>query len=294
MKDDLIQQPIKLVITHENPDPDAIGAIWLFLKFGGPDFDGAQFYFVAAGNTIGQDTLAAKELHPEEVVHVDTGLGPFDHHQQGNTAYDSATMRVYDYLKERFPDLKNDHALKRMVTFINGTDHFESCYWPEATHDRYMFMFEEILKGLRSGRQFNDRELVEFGMICLDGVYISMRMLNSAEEDVQNLGWEFESKWGRALAIENKNDEVIKLAQKQGFQLVIRKDEEQGHIRIKAVPEKNIDLTSLYEKIMEKDTKGTWYLHPAKTMLLNGTKKSREHSPSPLTLKEIVEIVKTI
>ena len=282
---------IKLIVTHQNPDLDAIGACWLWMKWGGRDYEEAQFFFVPAGEEIADDVLAAKELRREEAVHVDTGMGEFDHHQADNQKQDSASVRVYDRLVTLDPILGQDAALKRVVEIINAIDHFTSCYWPEATDDRYGFMLEEILKGIRGGRQFNDREMVEFGMICLDGIYNSMKMKVKAEEEIETLGKPFETKWGRAMAIENGNDEVVKLAQKQGFQLVVRKDREKGHVRIKAVPEKGIDLTPIYEAVKVRDKVGTWYLHPAKTMLLNGSARNDKHVPTPLKLEEVVEIV---
>jgi hypothetical protein len=284
---------IKLLITHQNPDLDAIGACWLLMKFETVHFGETQLYFVSAGDEIAEDVLAAKELGREEVVHVDTGLGPFDHHQQDNKRRDSASLRVYEYLITQKPDIKSDEALKRMVDFINDVDHFAGCYWPEATNDRYGFMLEEILKGLRGGRQFNDREMVEFGSMCLDGVYAAMTVKVRAETEIVKLGTEFKCPWGKALAIENKNDEVVKQAQKQGFMLVVRKDKESGHVRIKGVPEKGIDLTKLYQEITRVDKTGTWYLHPSKTMLLNGSSRNDKHVATPLKLKEVVEIIRS-
>src|SRR4030042_2683967 len=114
-----------------------------------------------------------------------------------------------------------------------------------------------------------------------------------AEEEIETLGTGFETKWGRALSIENSNDEVVKQAQKQGYQLVVRKDKEKGHVRIKGVPEKGIDLSKVYELIKVKDTLGTWYLHPSQTMLLNGSSRNEKHVPTPLTLEEVVEIIKS-
>jgi hypothetical protein len=294
MKDDPIRGPVQLIVTHQNPDLDAITSTWLLMRFGGNRFDGARSYFVPAGDEIDQQTLEAKELAESEVVHVDTGKGPFDHHQDDNTRKDSATLRVYEYLADKMVELADDQALNRLVQFVNGIDHFEECYWPEATSDRYLFMLDEVLYGLRSARHFNDHELVDFGMVCLDGVYAGFKVRVAAEADLNSLAQEFESRWGKALAIENQNDEVIKLAQKRGYRVVVRKDKEYGHARIKAVPEQEIDLTPVYEAIIKRDETGTWYFHPSKTMIINGSRKHSGQVPTPLTLAELVEVVKEI
>lgn len=285
---------IKLLVTHTNPDLDAIGAAWLWLRFDEEHTRETQLYFVPAGQTIPSDVLAAQQLKETEVVHVDTGMGRFDHHQPGNMAYDSATLKVYEYLGDLYPDYLQNEALKRLVKLINASDHFDSCWWPEADHDRYTLMLEEILKGLRSHRHFNDRELVEFGMVCLDGVYAAMRIKVSAEEDLEHLGQPFQSPWGKGLAIENKNDEVIKLAQKRGYRLVVRKDAAAGHMRIKAVPDQKIDLTPLYEEIKTVDQTGSWFFHPARTMLINHSEKSVHGKPTPLSLQRVVGMIEAL
>jgi hypothetical protein len=292
MTEEPIGKKIKLLVAHENPDMDAIGAIWLFKRFGESSFDGAEYYFVHAGDRVDAGTMEAKGIVDDEIVHVDTAMGRFDHHQPGNTLRDSATLRVYTYLCEKFSDLGSDNALKRVVDFVNETDHFASYYWPEVDSDRYSFMMEEILAGLRSSEHFTDREVVEFGMLCFDGVYTSMKIRVKAEEDLDSKAQIFDSPWGKAMAIENKNDEVIKLAQKKGFVVVVRKDEVNGAIRIKTAPDDNISLKQVYEEIKKLDSEGTWYYHPSGHMLINGSRKHSGQVPTRLSLEEVVYLVK--
>ena len=292
MTEEPVGKSIKLLVAHENPDMDAIAAMWLFKRFGESGFDGAEYYFVHAGDRVDSETMMAKSVTEDEIVHVDTAMGRFDHHQPGNTLRDSATLRVYAYLCEKFQDLNQDEALKRVVDFVNETDHFASYYWPEVDNDRYMFMMEEILSGLRSSEHFTDREVVEFGMLCYDGVYTSMKIRVKAEEDLRDKSSEFESMWGRGLAIENKNDEVIKLGQKKGYVVVVRKDEVNGAIRIKTAPDEAISLKHIYEQIKKLDTEGTWYYHPSGHMLINGSRKHSGQIPTKLTLQEVVDLIK--
>lgn len=293
MENDLFMKPVKLLITHANPDLDACGACWLFLKFADKQFEEAQLYFVNAGEEVSDETLKFKELERDEVVHVDTGLGQFDHHQMDNKERDSATLRVYGYITRKYPDLGGDEALKRLVHFINENDHFASCYWPEADNDRYQFMLEEMIKGVRQSRQLTDRETAEMYLIALDGVYAGMKMKVKAEADL-DAGQEFESGWGKGLAIDNKNDEVMKLAMKKGYQVVVRRNTDSGHIRIKAVPDRGIDLTPLYDTLVKQDPFGTWYLHSSRAMLLNGSEHNEKHVATSLTLHQVVEIMKNI
>jgi hypothetical protein len=290
MNDPITKKP-QLLIAHANPDMDAIGAMWLFLRFDARRFEEAQIYFVNAGEEISDQTLAFKNIDRDEVVHVDTGLGPFDHHQPGNQERNSATLLVYEYLIQKFQDLKNDEALKRLVDFVNDNDHFSSCYWPEANSDRYVFMMEDMLKGIKQSRQLTDREVADLGLVMYDGVYNTMKMKVRAEKDIA-AGTVFESPWGRSMYLENKNDDSMKIAMKMGYQVVVRRNKDSNHIRIKAVPDRNIDLTPVYEAIVKKDPVGTWYLHPSNAMLLNGSEHNENHVATPLTLEEVVEIVK--
>jgi hypothetical protein len=294
MIEDPIGTQIKYLVAHENPDMDAIGAMWLFKRFGGSSFDAVEYYFVHAGDLMDAGTMEAKGLLEAEVVHVDTGMGVFDHHQPNNTAHDSATLRTYEYLAGKFTEVADDQALKRVVGFINETDHFESYHWPDPDKDRYLFMMEEILAGLRSSEHFSDREVVEFGMLCYDGVYTSMKIRIRAEEDLESKGVEFESRWGRGLAIENKNDEVIKLAQKRGFVLVVRRDETTGAIRVKTAPDPEISLRDVYDQIKQLDQEGTWYYHPSGHMLINGSRKHSGQTPTKLSLDTVVSLVRKI
>jgi DNA primase len=125
-------------------------------------------------------------------------------------------------------------------------------------------------------------------------IFKTRLLLEEAREDIEENAIEFETKWGKCMGIESSNDSTIKLGQKLGYNLVIKKDPELKNIRIKAAPLPEIDLTKLHKKIKENDEQGTWYLHPGKHMLLNGSKKHIGQKPSPLSLKEVIKLAKSI
>jgi len=273
------------------PDLDAVASVWILKKFGGDEYAGADVDFALAGNKIAEGKLADKGIMPDEVVHVDTGMGKFDHHTE-ELAHEPvcAASLVRDHLIVVHPELDEDEALARMVRHFVEIDHFEECYWPEANNDRYLFQLHEVVHFLKN-TGLTDREVVEFSRVALDAVYAAVKVRVAAEEEVER-GREFETKWGKAVAIETPNDEVMHYGQKKGYQVVVRKDPEIGNIRIKAVPGKKIDLTKIYEKITELDPEATWYLHPGKTMLLNGSRKHEGQVPSKLSLEQVVELLK--
>jgi hypothetical protein len=94
------------------------------------------------------------------------------------------------------------------------------------------------------------------------------------------------------MAVETTNDDVIHLGQKTGYQLMIRKDSKKHYVRIKSLPLDTIDLTPVYETLLQKDDQATWFLHASKHMILNGSTKNPKMRPSSLTIDQLIEIVK--
>ena len=74
------------------PDLDAISSVWLLKKFDS-EFENAEVKFVPAGTTYQNKVVDSDP----DVVHVDTGLGRFDHHQSEDRI--CAAELVFNYLK---------------------------------------------------------------------------------------------------------------------------------------------------------------------------------------------------
>ncbi|OGY18249.1 MAG: hypothetical protein A2900_04860 [Candidatus Chisholmbacteria bacterium RIFCSPLOWO2_01_FULL_50_28] len=274
----------KRIVTHLNPDLDAITSVWLLTRFGGKDFADASVQFVPAGERL-----------PEEdanTVHVDTGLGEFDHHQNDKRRAKTCSAKlIYEWL-ERKGRVSGNDALRRLVDVVNEIDHFKHCHWPEADNDRYEFFLEEVLAGLKTGSYVrSDNELLLMGMRLLDGVLVSFRHKVAAEEELSK-GIVFDAKIGKILVLETGNDTVMKLALKKGYALSVRRDPKRGAIRIKADPTAEIDLTPVYDALRRKDAEATWYLHPSRHMILNGSTRNPKMRPSKLTLADVIGILK--
>lgn len=285
----------KLIVTHHAPDLDAIGSCWLLKTFDTQHYGDAKFAFVNPGETISDFELKKLEIDPSNVTHTDTGLGEFDHHQpERGHKFISASSLVYEYLCEIHPDLKQDRALQELVNFITQIDHFKDLYWPQADHTRYNFMLHQIIKGLEFIEYHNDDSQLHFGFTCLQGVYSALKQYLKALEILEKDAQYFEVKVGRCMAVESKNDETLKLAQKNGSVIAIRKDDKQGYIRIKARPDADLDLKALQEEIIKIDQIGNWFYHPSGKMLLNGSVKDRNKKPSPLSLQKIIELTKQV
>lgn len=285
---------MKLLVTHHAPDLDAISSVWMLRRFDAHQFGDSKIAFVNPGDTIDLRTAADLGFSSENIVHCDTGLGMFDHHQpERGKKRVCATSLVYDYVCDIHPEYKDDKALAFISEYVTVIDHFEEHAWPNADDLKYQFMLQSIIEGVRLAGTHDDEALVHLISTCLDGAYAAVSEQIRAQEDIDTKARYFETKWGKAMAIESGNDETIKLGQKQGYVIVVRKDPNRGNIRIKALPGRDIDLTPVYEAIQKKDTEGYWYFHPAKTMLLNGSSKM-EQKASPMKLDEIVGIIKAL
>jgi hypothetical protein len=296
---------MKIIVTHISPDLDAIASVWLIRKFL-PGWGDAKVEFVQAGDRLHDKFLCEKvieDIDGNEVIHVDTGLGCLDHHQL-QTEKESAASLTWKYIE----DLKEDgqsfaeakkEAISRMVEVIVGIDHFKEVFWENPASDRYDFCLVALLDGLKLEKPNDDSFYIEFIMISLDAILHEMENKVWAEKEIKEKGVEFETRFGKGIAIETINDTVVKLSQKMGYEIAVRKDPRKGYVRIKALPnkaeeDKRLDLTLAYEKLKKMDPDATWFLHINKKMLLNGTPKNPKMKPTRLSLGDIIDTLKSI
>jgi len=283
----------KLLVTHHAPDLDAVGSVWLFKRFSPELFADAKVAFVNPGETITRTAAEILGFDLQDVTHVDTGLGEFDHHQPDRAIQPiCAASLVFDNLSQSFPHLQNDAALRTLVEYINDVDHFGEIHWPDSSHWRYSLMIHELLHGLEFQNPYDDEALLQFGMQCLDAAYSSLKQNLKAYEVIAHNGVEFELSAGIGLGLETSNDDTIKIAQKQGYIVVVRKDPKLGNIRIKARPDSSIDLRKMYDVLCDKDPNSTWYYHNSGKMLLNGSHKHRNQIATKLSLEEVVRMLR--
>lgn len=271
----------KLLVTHFYPDLDGICGIWLFKRFGGKHFENSEIAFVPArGTWNGQ----AADSDPD-VIHIDTGLGLFDHHLENE--YTCAARKVYDSLH------LDDEALLRIVEHVTEIDHFDDVNWTNPLSDVYDFHLTNIMNGWKVAHPNNHSLYVEWGLICFDGVYQSIKSKIDAQRRIEESAERFETQWGSGMAIQTFNDDVLKIGQKMGFVIVVRRDPAKHYIRIKGRPDRDdIDLTTIYEKLVALDPEATWFLHPDKKQLLNGNTKNPNNVFTKLSLEDVIDILK--
>lgn len=277
---------MKTIVTHLSPDLDAIASVWLIKKYL-PNWDSAEIKLVPAGTTLNGDLVDSDQ----NIIHVDTGLGKFDHHQ--TNAYTSATKLVFKYLYGRdYIEEKEVKALEKIIEYVNSTDHFAEVFYSDPDADRYDFMVRQLVDGLKVINR-DEAKLIEIIFLLLEAALIVFKNKVKAEKEIEG-GFVFKSYLGRSLAIESKNEETVKLALKKDFALVIRRHPELGFTRIKTLPAKKYTLKPIYEKILEIDKVGSWYFHVSEHMLLNGSSGNPKLIPTPLSLNKIIEIVRSI
>jgi len=289
--------PRQLIVTHHAPDLDAIASTWLLKRFDNQQYADAKISFVNPGSTISLDKAQELGFELHNVTHVDTGLGRFDHHQpERGQQRVTATSLVYDHLVNQEPRLEDNEALSILTEFVTQIDHFEEIYWPEAESYRYTFMIHDLIKGVEFCDPHDDDSQMRFGMQCLDYAYASLKQQVKAREIITQKGEEFEFEYKdktiKALALLTRNDDTLKIAQKQGYELVVRKDPKKGHIRIKVRPDSTVTLENLHKVIIKKDPHATWFYHQSGKMLINGSRKHLNQEPSSLTLDEVVTTIK--
>ena len=299
---------MKIVVTHMSPDWDAISSVWLIKKYLA-GWQEAEVKFVPAGQRLVNKDLGLKIKDPiekigeDEVIHVDTGLGPLDHHQTQDTNV-SAASRTWDYVQSQFrkahDTMTSEHkeAISRIIKVIVDIDHFKEVYWHEAASDIYEFSLLGVLEGLKYEKQGQDLMYLKFGINCLNALTAEFENRIWAEHEIAEKGIKFETSQGRGIGFETINDTVLKLAQKMGYILVVRKDPRKGYIRIKTLPDQNgkkgIELTNVYHQLSKMDPDATWFLHVSKKMLLNGTPKNPKMVPTKLSLREIIKVLEKI
>lgn len=278
----------KTLVTHKNPDLDAITSMWLFIRFDQSRFGDAHLEFTPAGETYKNQAVDSDP----DVVHVDNGKGRFDHHLPGG--YETcASKLVYEHLVVEGLVSPTDRALKEMIAFSLDIDRFVDFSWAEPFATRYSYTLHEVIPAMHALQVMDNEAVTRYVFIYLDGVYQRLKQLHQAQDEIVNAE-SFEWVRGRGLAVESTNNEVVKTAQKSGYLLVVQRHPENGHVRIKAVPEHNIDLTPLYDRIILSDSPNQWFLHPSKQMLINGWDKAGHKEPTTLTLAEVVALCKEV
>jgi len=150
-----------------------------------------------------------------------------------------------------------------------------------------------VLEGFKrvGSEEDTSYRIIDFGFKALDGTWKILQEKVKAEKELEK-GQEFETRWGKAIALETRNDGVLFLGEKKGYCLVARLDTKNNHLKIYARWDKKVDLTKAYQEFKKRDSEPKWFLHISKAILMNGTLSQPEYKPTKFSLEEIIEILK--
>ncbi len=258
------------IVAHLAPDLDCIAAIWIFKRFGGAhDY---QVRFVPAGTTL-NNLPADSDPH---VIHVDTGLGRFDHHQRHVRTLSAAEL-------VRRSLVGHDVALERMirqVTLIDNalTSEQASCDLGMLA-DSFNILFEH-----------DPDKVVELMLPNLDAWYAhEVRQVQLGEAFASRI--EFHTPWGRGIAMQGPYGGSSAMAYRAGAVLAVYREERHNWMGIAAQSRSSVDLTPLAEALAQVDPHADWYLHPSKRLLLCGTDKAPAKRLSALDMRGLITVI---
>lgn len=275
---------VKKIVTHINPDLDAVASVWLIKRFL-PGWEKAEVEFVPAGRVKNVDA-------DPNVLYVDTGRGKLDHHQTGE--YLSAARLCWEYIKEKRKGKRlsplEEKALDNLIEVVTQVDNARDLGWQEVNENRYQFYLHILIDSLR-GLAKTDEGVINFGLEFLDAVLLSLKNKIRAEEELEK-GIRFQTPWGKAVAVMSGNKQVLWRGEAQSYVLVVKKDPETGGVQIYSRYDSRVDLTKAYNKIRKLDPDSDWFLHATKRLLLNQSSVNPEMRPTKLSLEEIIDVLK--
>ncbi|MFC1790551.1 hypothetical protein ACFLZP_03650 [Patescibacteria group bacterium] len=278
---------MKKIVTHLNPDLDAISSIWLLKRFL-PGWEKAEVGFVPAGRTW-EDEAADSDPN---VLHVDTGMGMLDHHQTSDLT--CATALTWDYVRQKRRGQPQSpleqEAIGRMVGVVTAVDNARDLGWAEVGEDRFSFYLNNIIYGLKR-ILIKDDELVEYVLVILDGLLRNLKDKVKAQEKINQEGVEFKTKWGKAVAVETGNEKVLWEAEVAGYVLVIKYDPDfLQRVKIYARFDSKVNLAKVYEEFKKIDPEADWFLHATKRLLLISS--APDARGTSLKLEQIIDSLK--
>lgn len=278
---------MKKIITHINPDSDAIISVWLIKKFL-PGWQEAEVGFAEAND----ETKQKAQTDDPSVLFVDVGRGKLDHHQTGRIT--SAAHLCWEYIKQNRPQqpirVLDAAAVEELVRVGTEIDNTRDLHWPEVSEYRTSFYFQTIIESLR-GMAETDEQVMALGLRLAEAIFWNLKNRMKAREELK-AGIQFETLWGKGIALQTGNKYVGWEGEVAGFAVVIQKEPKVGGVRIYSRWDSGADLTEVYNKVSLLDGEANWFLHASKKLLLNWASVNKGMKPTKLSLEQLIEIIK--
>lgn len=100
------------LVTHEHPDFDGLLGVWQMARYLESQGHAVKLAFVPAG-----ETLDGMEVDSDpHIIHIDTGKGKFDHHQEGDRFFCSSLLVAREL------GINKDLAYQRIIQMARESD----------------------------------------------------------------------------------------------------------------------------------------------------------------------------
>lgn len=172
----------KIIVTHQNPDWDAIASAWLLKRYL-PALAEAEIMFVNTGNPDQELLARADAVVDTGKKHLPQDLRFDHHHLPGTKTNDTCAIKqVYAYLKPRIAPA----YLQLLVELVFQGD-------TGRQTDALKYSYQTGIHALLSGRKrqwrqelntfMPDREVLEFGFMLLDTLAIQFETQSQVEAE---------------------------------------------------------------------------------------------------------------
>lgn len=271
----------KVIVTHKKPHLDEVVAAWLLTTFD-PELKNPTYQFVGY-TTDGHNVPTGPEY-----VAIGVGRGKFDEH--GMHAGHSCCQLVYQDLLHRglIPNERfEDKAIEWLVEYAHKED---TGQW-ELTDPNYTsFSIPAILRGFWLTHQ-DDEKMLRQGIDIVEAV---VRQLDERAKFL--VDWdqriEFETTWGKAVAVHSSFRASDAFAYHHGFVLRVQTDPTKPFGDFRAPANSSVDLSELYNKLNTLEP-GTWYLHQSKKILTANVDPTTGQKPTNFSLHQLIDFVKS-
>ncbi|HEY1014816.1 MAG TPA: hypothetical protein VGE07_19045 [Herpetosiphonaceae bacterium] len=248
---------------HLWPDLDCLAGLWMLRRWGG--HAAAPLRFVPAGTRVPGE---------QPWVHVDTGGGPFDHHDSADRSLSSAEL-VRRAIR---PD---DWALEQLAAAVTADDQAQA-------GDSGPLRARELIAGLNLRFPGEPEQVLLAIEPCFEAWYAA-----AGQREEQRRAFadriEFDTPWGLGVAVESAAGVSSRDAYGMGAVLFAYRD---AHgMGVAAQARSAVDLSAAYATLRRIDPGADWYLHPGRRLLLCGSAKAPPRAPSALSLDELIDVL---
>ncbi len=268
---------VKRIITHIRPHLDDICAAWLLKRYQ-PGAENAALEFLPADRRVSEPDADLG------IIYVGMARGRFDEHK-GDVG-DCATTLVHKAIKGRIADPEEAAAIAKIVAWVleEDTGKLNAVAYREFT---VPMVFQGEYE--RTGR--DSSAVAELGYRLLDALLVSERNMVRLET-----AWakrqEFQSRYGRAVALVSTAREIDSYGYAHGFDLVLYMNPDGSYRNIRGRAGTDIDLTAVHEALAKEDPTATWYFHHTKKLLICGGELAPDAKPSQLPFERLIELVR--